>query len=168
MFWSPICSCIQFSGSAIDCLNLRVFSALSALSAATSSSWSKLPWRIQPLAATNSKDRFSGLWITCLCPCVSPWFCQTGIFLFQRRRTMRSEEGRVEKGAEPWLIWKEMRCFVPSWPFMEDGCAAAGHAGWYLFQQHVNEHLVATEKFVFAHRECGTSCHVANLYRFRQ
>lgn len=98
MFRSPICSCIQFSGSAIDYLNLSLFSALSALSLATSSTWSKLPWRIHPLAASNSEDRFSELWITCLCPCISLRFCQTRVFVFQLRGTMRGGKGRVARG----------------------------------------------------------------------
>ena len=108
MFWSPIHSCIRFSGSATDCLNLSFFSALSALSLATSSTRRKLPWRIQPLAASNSEDRFSGLWITCLYPCISLWFCQTRGFIFQLRGTMRGGKKRVEK--EQNCIWFRKKC----------------------------------------------------------
>lgn len=51
---SPVRGLIWFSGSATDCSNLSFFPALSALSLATSSTQSKLLWRIEPSAASDS------------------------------------------------------------------------------------------------------------------
>lgn len=166
MFWSPIRSCIRFSGSEIDCLNLSFFSALSAVSLATSSTQSELPWRIQPLAASNSEDRFSGLWITCLHPCISLWFCQTRAFIFQLRGTMRGGKGRIEKGQNCIRLRKKcgtlhhpgLPCMVAVLLVMQPGTGSGGHVNKWIPSCHWGTCPSITWVQHF--------CHIRNLLRF--
>lgn len=135
MFWTPILSCARFSDSAIDWKS-RGFSALSALFLATSSTLSKLPWRIQPLGASNSENGFSGLWITCLCPCISLRFCQTEVFIFWLREAVRG--GRVEKREGLHSVQEAMWCFLPSQSAVSSddpaACPAAWHSLWWAWK----------------------------------